>query len=571
MKGDITYTTRRNNDTLRLNPLKQIVRCLFGEEVAMKAVMTAMLVVTLLTPLPVCGQENPTPSVSLHVAALQGNIDAVRQHIKAGSDLNEKDAWGSTPLIIAATFGKTEVARALIEAGADMEIRDNNGSTPLHAAAFLCRTEIVKVLLDKGANRGSRNNFGNTALESVAAPFEDVKGVYDSFGQALGPLGLRLDYEQIKATRPKIAEMLRPRSQDLEAVEYTPLPGDDWKVSTPAEQGLDPMLVAELYLDAAGLETLYGLLVIKNGHLIAEAYFNEGSVEHKGNLQSVTKSYTSALVGIALDQGCLSSVDQKMMDLFPEFAGQITDPRKEQITIRYMLQMRAGYPWEETDPALWEALLSGDYLRLIVDFPLISDPGTEFHYSNLTSHWLGVIVARACDTDLKSYGQEHLFSLIDAEVGDWIQDRDGYYIGCAEMRFTARDMAKFGLLYLNDGEYEGNQVVPASWVRESLQTNSEDAWVTKDKLNKVGPYFRNLGYGYQWWSASVGEHHVDFAWGHGGQLIVLLAQLDMVIVVTADPFYQQHDDESWMHERANINLVGKFIKSLPRGETRKPK
>lgn len=95
----------------------------------MKTVTTAMLVITLLTPLPVCGQENPTQSVSLHVAALQGNIDAVRQHIKAGLDLNEKDAWGSTPLIIAATFGKTEVARALIEAGADIEIRDNNGST----------------------------------------------------------------------------------------------------------------------------------------------------------------------------------------------------------------------------------------------------------------------------------------------------------------------------------------------------------------------------------------------------------------------------------------------------------
>jgi len=135
-----------------------------------------------------------------------------------------------------------------------------------------------------------------------------------------------------------------PRKEDLEAVEYTPLSGDDWKVSTPAEQGLDPMLVAELYLDATELETLYGLLVIKNGYLIAEGYFNDGSIEQVSSRQSVTKSYTSALVGIALDQGCLSDVDQKMMDFFPEFAGQIDDPRKEQITIRDMLQMRSGYP-----------------------------------------------------------------------------------------------------------------------------------------------------------------------------------------------------------------------------------
>ena len=123
-----------------------------------------------------------------------------------------------------------------------------------------------------------------------------------------------------------------PSTAELEAVDYTPLPGDDWKVSTPAEQGLDPMLVAELYLNAAELETLYGLLVIKNGHLIAEGYFNGGSVEQENFLASATKSFTSASVGIALEQGCLSSVDQKMMDFFPELR-PLNDSRKEEITI----------------------------------------------------------------------------------------------------------------------------------------------------------------------------------------------------------------------------------------------
>jgi len=351
-----------------------------------------------------------------------------------------------------------------------------------------------------------------------------------------------------------------PSTEELEAVDYTPLPGDDWKVSTPAEQGLDPMLVAELYYDAAELETLYGLLVVKNGYLIAEGYFNEGSVEQKDNRQSVTKSYISALVGIALDQGCLSSVDQKMMDFFPEYAGRIDDPRKEQITIQHLLQMRSGYPWEESDPALWEALWTGDYLPLIVDFPLISDPGTEFNYSNLTSDWLGVIVARACDTDLKSFAQEHRFSLIDTQVGDWTQDRDGYYMGHGEIHFTARDMAKFGSLYLNDGEYEGNQVLSANWVRESLQTYSEDAWITK----KVGRYFGDIGYGYQWWSARAGDHHLNLAWGHGGQLIVLLDEIDVIIVTTADPLYGQTGQQPWNHEKAIINLVAEFINSLPK-------
>ena len=182
---------------------------LFLEEVAMKTVMTAILVVTLLT-VAGCGKlENSAPSVGLNAAALQGNLEAIRQHIKAGSDLNEKDQFGSTPLIIAATFGKTEVALALIEAGADLNTKNNDGSTPLLTAAFLCRTEIVEALLEKGADKTLRNSAGKTALETVAGPFDNVKGIYDGLGAALGPLGLELDYERIKATRPNIAEMLR--------------------------------------------------------------------------------------------------------------------------------------------------------------------------------------------------------------------------------------------------------------------------------------------------------------------------------------------------------------------------
>jgi len=213
-----------------------------------------------------------------------------------------------------------------------------------------------------------------------------------------------------------------PSPKDLEAVDYTPLVRDDWEVSTPEEQGLDPMLVAELYHNAAELESIYGLLVIRNGYLIAEGYFNDGSVEQKTNMTSVTKSYASALLGIALDQGCLSSLDQKMMEFFPELVDDIVDPRKMQITIREMLQMRAGYPWEESTAGLFELLYTGFRPSTLVDVPLTSDPGAEMQYSNLTSHLLGIIVARACETDLKSYAQEHLFSPLDAEVGFWQQD-----------------------------------------------------------------------------------------------------------------------------------------------------
>ncbi len=350
-----------------------------------------------------------------------------------------------------------------------------------------------------------------------------------------------------------------PLTADLEAVDYTPLPGDDWKVSTPEEQGLDPKLVSVLYRDAAKLKTLYGLLVIKNGHLIAEGYFNAGSVGQQVALASVTKSYTSALVGIALQQGFLTSLDQKMIDFFPEFADRITDARKEQITIGQVLKMRSGYPWEEFTPGSLDLLLSNNnWLPRMVDFALTSDPGTAFGYSNLTAHLLAVIVARACDTDLLTYGQQNLFSPIDAQVGYWPRDANGYYYGSGDISFSARDAAKFGLLYLNHGEYEGNQVVPADWVRESLQRYSENLYD-----NRLGRYFRDIGYGYLFWSARAGKHDFWYAWGHGGNLIVLLHDLDMVIVTTANPLHGVWGQEAWEKEGAIIDVVGKFIASLP--------
>ncbi|MFC2105813.1 serine hydrolase domain-containing protein [Candidatus Bipolaricaulota bacterium] len=358
-----------------------------------------------------------------------------------------------------------------------------------------------------------------------------------------------------------------PSSDDLEAVVYTPLSGDDWTVSTPEAQGLNPMLVAKLYYNAAELETLYGLLVIKNGFLIAEGYFNEGSTDQLSGRQSVTKSVTSALVGIAIDQGCLSSVDQRMIDFFPELAGQVVDPRKEQITIQHLLQMRGGYPDEERTPPYLDALYFSDnwhWMPHIVDFPLVSAPGTRFNYSNLTSHLLGAIVTRACETDLMSYANEHLFSPIGAAVGDWTTDADGYNFGCIEIYLTARDMAKFGLLYLNGGKYEGNQILQGGWVRQSLQMYSEGINFTGWLSSRFGS-FHDLGYGYQWWSGRVGDHHFNYASGHGGQYIILLQDLDMVIVTTADPLYGPDlaSGGGWKFEKPINRLVGEFIESLP--------
>ncbi len=149
------------------------------------------------------------PSLDIHAATFMGNLEAVNQHIKARSDLNKKDQYGSTPLTIAATFNKTEVAIALINAGADLNMQSTDGSTPLHTSAFFCRIEIVEALLEKGADKTLRNNYGSSPLESVSAPFNDVKNFYDQISKDLGPFGFKLDYKYLETTRPLIAEMLQ--------------------------------------------------------------------------------------------------------------------------------------------------------------------------------------------------------------------------------------------------------------------------------------------------------------------------------------------------------------------------
>lgn len=150
------------------------------------------------------------PSVDIHAAVLSGNLDAVKQHIEAGTDINEKEAMsGSTPLITAATFNKPEIAKALIDANADLSIKNNDGGTALHSAAFFGRIEIVQLLIDAKADKTIRNNYGATPREIVMANFAEMKPIYEMLKQQLQPFGFVLDMNELEKARPVIAIMLQ--------------------------------------------------------------------------------------------------------------------------------------------------------------------------------------------------------------------------------------------------------------------------------------------------------------------------------------------------------------------------
>lgn len=187
-----------------------------------------IICLSILLTLVACGNQNGSseesqekqetvsaPATGLHAAVVTNNLDAIRQHIAAGSDLNVLEpSRASTPLLTAAALGNTEAARILIDAGAALDYQNSDGSTALHTAAFFCHEEIVAALLKKGADKTLKNNAGKTALEIVELPFEIVKPSYDAMGVALRPAGVVLDYDRIKATRPKIAEQLKQENPD---------------------------------------------------------------------------------------------------------------------------------------------------------------------------------------------------------------------------------------------------------------------------------------------------------------------------------------------------------------------
>ncbi len=223
--GGIKYVLLSGFTFLLSNMIVYSWKKIGQKSINVKTVITALAVVFVIgtafqrsETTPQKTEEQPTQvqqpanqsPMSLQAAVITGNIEMVKYHINTGSDLNEKEsAGGSSPLITACVFGQTEAALVLIDAGADVNQTNNDGSTALHTAAFFCRTEIVEALLKAGIDKTIKNNAGATAAESVSVPFEAVKPIYDYFTKIYEPLGLKLDYERIKSTRPVIAEMLK--------------------------------------------------------------------------------------------------------------------------------------------------------------------------------------------------------------------------------------------------------------------------------------------------------------------------------------------------------------------------
>ncbi len=299
------------------------------------------------------------------------------------------------------------------------------------------------------------------------------------------------------------------------------VPDNPWDVCTPEEVGISSGALADM-LESIGREDLeiHSMIIVKDGRLVLEAYVHPYDRNTLHNVKSVSKSVISALVGIALREGVIGGLDETVCEHLPEYFIDDMDPRKKEINLRHLLTMTSGLDLDENGPISGQIFRTLDWLKATYGRPMLCDPGTRFLYSTPLTHTMSAIITESSGTSLHEFANEYLFGPMGFGEVQWTRGPRGYNFGGAELFMLPLDMAGFGCMFLDGGAWEGRQVVPADWVRES----------TTNKLEGIEDTRR---YGYWWWLDDDGWFH---AHGWGGQSISVNEDLDIVVVVTAADF-----------------------------------
>ena len=283
-------------------------------------------------------------------------------------------------------------------------------------------------------------------------------------------------------------------------------PTQGWRTSTPEQQGMDSEMLARMLENIK--TSLHSLLIIRHGYIVTEAYFYPFRQNDQHMLVCATKSFLSALTGIALNQGYIGDVGQRLLDFFPQRIAADNDSRKASITLGYLLANKSGLAGD--DRAYFEMLQSNDWLQFALDLPISAEPGTRFNYFTINSYLLSAVLQAKIDQEVESFAQKNLLEPLGISDAYWGTDPDGRLIP-TDLQLSTRDMAKLGYLYLHQGVWDGQQIVPAEWVAASTQAQPGTE-----------------GYGYQWWVWPFG-YAAEGGWE---QCIFVIPEQDMVVVST---------------------------------------
>ena len=308
-------------------------------------------------------------------------------------------------------------------------------------------------------------------------------------------------------------------------------PGEhQWRISSLEAEGIESELLVEMteLIEGESDIGIDGVVVVHRGAVVLEDYFGGWGPNDIHSTRSASKSLTSALVGIAIDKGYLTSVDQTILPFFPEYEGAIEnwDSRKNDITIGHVLSMTSGVRNNEDN-----MYPTDDWIKFYLDQPLEADPGIWFSYATSGIVTIGNVITRASDMRIPVFTDKYLFGPMGITKYRWpitnSRGNQGLAMTGGGLHLTPRDMAKFGLLYLNKGRWNGHQLISEQWVEESTKKQSTSDLYGED-------------FGYLW---RMIDREIDGkllrsfeAWGNGGQFIMVWPDLELVVVWTGENY-----------------------------------
>ncbi len=324
----------------------------------------------------------------------------------------------------------------------------------------------------------------------------------------------------------------RPQSTPTSVQAAKPLqakwPTNSWQTSTPEQQGMDSGKLADMFTAIKAQQIrLHSLLIVRNGYLVVEAYFDPYTAGVRHTVESNTKSVIAVLTGIAVDQGKIKDASEKMVDFFPGRSMYNLDERKKAITVQNLLSMTPGLDCADGTPAAAGMYQTRLWVQYLQDLPMMGDPGKKWSYCSGASHLLSAVLQQAAGMDARSYANQYLFQplgIAAVEKKDWAPDPEGITNGVAGLYLTPGELAKLGYLYLNQGSWEGKQVVSASWMAGATR---EQAYIGPDPY--VGGLDRRGGY-----MCSVFPEQKYYGYlGMGGQELFVVPEQNMVVVFTS--------------------------------------
>ena len=312
-----------------------------------------------------------------------------------------------------------------------------------------------------------------------------------------------------------------------------------WEFTSFEAEGLDPSrfnLLKTRILDGT-FKKINSIIVVKDGRILVEEYFNGKDRGTLHEIRSATKSIGSMLMGIAVGRGTPAGMHERLYEFFPDYAPfENWEERKTRITLQHVLDATTGFDSNDmTSEAKSRGheshvLASTDLVRFMLDLPMVAEPGERWSYSTGTGHLIGPVIAQASGLSIQEFARRHLFEPLGITEYQWKVDQGWAHTG-GGFRMRAIDMAKLGQLYLQNGRWGDQQVVPADWVRASAQRRIK---VTED-----------IDHGYQWWKSSflLDGQRLDtyFAAGNGGSHIFVFPDRNLVVAITGTAFGEIYD------------------------------